>query len=334
MVTLTVAVAPAAVPRIAQDLARAEAVIFDTFGHLCHLCAAFGDRDCAVRVKNRSTRQCHVKRLQPKSLRAMMFCDGIILKTMRVGAKKHRKVALIGRLRIVSHCLYGRSETRAPEIVPDSAKKCHFSARVRNGPGITSLIELMLAAEREEDRSHAGWSMGTRAFRSLGVPSQNRDVISVPFVRFVSSARKRPLRVTSKKVLARKWRRHFSCSRAPKKSADIKAAKSMACVQKPRLQARKNGAFAPRKTAISAIFSSPIPAPAGLGPGLRAASGAKEKRGGPCCCAMNEFRPTKRSHRTLSGANETKPADQTTPNSRINHSGVIKQILSRKLRLR
>ena len=89
--------------------------------------AAFGTRDRAERVKNRSTRQCHVKRCPLKSLRALMFRDGIILKTMLVGANKHRKVALIGRLGIVSHCLYGRSETRAAEIVPDSAKKCHFS---------------------------------------------------------------------------------------------------------------------------------------------------------------------------------------------------------------
>ena len=107
-------------------------------------------------VTNRSTRQCQVKRCQPKSLRALMFRDGIILETTLVRAKKHRKVALIGRLGIVSRCLDGRSETKAPEIVPDSAKKCHFSARVRNGPGITSLIELVLAAERQADRSHAG----------------------------------------------------------------------------------------------------------------------------------------------------------------------------------
>jgi hypothetical protein len=53
--------------------------------------------------------------------------------------------------------------------------------------------------------------------------------------------------------------RHFSRSRAPKRSADINAIESMACVQKTRLQARKNGAFASRKS--SAIFRSlPVPA--------------------------------------------------------------------------
>ena len=97
-------------------------------------------RKCPARVKNRSTRECQVKHCPLKSLRALMLRDGIILKTMLVGAKKHRRVALIGRLRIVSRCAYGRSERRAPEIVPDSAKKCHSSARATNGPGITSLM--------------------------------------------------------------------------------------------------------------------------------------------------------------------------------------------------
>jgi hypothetical protein len=48
--------------------------------------------------------------------------------------------------------------------------------------------------------------------------------------------------------------RHYSRSRAPKKSADIRVAKSMACVEKSPLQTGKNGAFGLRKTAISAIF--------------------------------------------------------------------------------
>jgi hypothetical protein len=88
VVTPTKGVAPVALQRLLKDVARAETVIFDTFGHLCHLCATFEDRDRAVRVKNRSTRQCHVKRCPLKSLWALMFRDGIILKTMLVGAKK------------------------------------------------------------------------------------------------------------------------------------------------------------------------------------------------------------------------------------------------------
>ena len=41
--------------------------------------------------KEQIERQCHIKRCQPKSLRALRFCDGIILKAMLAGAKKHRK---------------------------------------------------------------------------------------------------------------------------------------------------------------------------------------------------------------------------------------------------
>ena len=45
----------------------------------------------------------------------------------------------------------------------------------------------------------------------------------------------------------------------------------------------KNGAFASRKSAISAIFFLPVSAPARQGPGL---SGANGKCSGAFCCAM------------------------------------------------
>ncbi len=44
-----------------------------------------------------------------------------------------------------------------------------------------------------------------------------------------------------------------SCSPAPKKSVNIKASKPMACVEKRRLNKRKNSAFASRKTGMAQI---------------------------------------------------------------------------------
>ena len=49
----------------------------------------------------------------------------------------------------------------------------------------------------------------------------------------------------------------------------------------------KNGAFRPRKSAIFRhVFPCPFRVPASLGPGLRTASGARGRRGGPCHRAM------------------------------------------------
>ena len=47
----------------------------------------------------------------------------------------------------------------------------------------------------------------------------------------------------------------FFCPRAPNRPTDIKAVRPLACVEKPLLQARRIGAFAPRKTASFRHFS-------------------------------------------------------------------------------
>ena len=80
---------------------------------------------------------------------------------------------------------------------------------------------------------------------SLGLPR-------IP--RFVAPGLTRLLRVTSTKASPENGARHFSCSRATKKSADIKADKSMDCAERPRLQTQINGAFGPRKSAILRHF--------------------------------------------------------------------------------
>src|SRR6202522_1464717 len=53
---------------------------------------------------------------------------------------------------------------------------------VRNGPAITSLVELMHAAERQEDRSHAGaWEREFSGWPCIS--SRNRQVLSASFPR-------------------------------------------------------------------------------------------------------------------------------------------------------
>jgi hypothetical protein len=106
-------------------------------------------------------------------------------------------------------------------------------------------------------------------------------------LRLEASERKRPLRATSMKVLARKWRPTSALPWGAKKVCRRKISHINGFWLETRLKTRKNGAFAPRKTASFRHFiPCPFWAPARLGPGLKTASGAKGTRSGPCHRAM------------------------------------------------
>ena len=115
------------------------------------------------------------------------------------------------------HC---KSESN---VAQNLVKTCHFVPLFT--PSFERLLKPQILAQ--QSIAIADGTFGTAWHRNTVVPLFRPPLRQeTP----IAAERKRPLRVTSTKSSAENGARHFSCSRAPKKSADIKAAKSMACV--------------------------------------------------------------------------------------------------------
>jgi hypothetical protein len=143
--------------------------------------------------------------------------------------------------------------------------------RYRNGVGGLALKSLLVGSvPSTRPRSMPGRAQGAGLSELAG--SQQRVPRNVPFAR--------------RRSAPENGARHFSCPRAPKKSADVEATKSMTCVEKPGPTQWKMALLAFEKAPFPPFLPCPFRAPASPGPGLRTASGAKGKRGGPYCCAM------------------------------------------------
>ncbi len=106
-------------------------------------------------------------------------------------------------------------------------------------------------------------------------------------VRQIRSAGIHGLWVASKISSPEKWRPPFFSPSGAKKSADIRASRSMACRLVALAPVTEKWRFLPSKKRHSPpFFPCLFRVPASLGPGLRTASGANARRGGPGHRAM------------------------------------------------